>query len=636
MKAGFIDLTGASIQKKELDGRMAKSFIGDFGVNLRLAADLIRPGTPPLSPENVIIAGAGPLVGTRIQAPRWTIVTRQPLAGTIGVNSGGAGFGVRLKQAGWDHLVISGRAPGPVYLKIIDDVIEVRDASHLWGKDIFETTESLWQEYGKAYSVVAIGQAGENLVKSSIALVDRLSALGKGGLAAVMGSKNLKAMVVGGTARGTELYDQERFDRACREVLDRMKASTALKTWVELGKMSIPGVVPYKNFTEIYPVEKYQEQYGIDAYLARVKGRRTGCLTCAYPCKDALEVKQGALKGLTTNISSVRGRIWELGIRCSNSCSFEEVVKLIEVAQRYGIDTQVFAPTVEVVNELYEKGIITAADMGYLIPKRDFATTLLLLEMTAFRRGIGEVLGGGSPGVIERFGQACQPYSTHNKGTDQVIEPRLAGFNAHSFSQVTSPSGRHMGGESAGALQPGAKGFSLDRVREYCEHLSIPKAALDRIFDVPGGFNVGRLTRYSEDFYMVMSSLGICDYRSEFYTWDKLAELYASATGVEITVDEIKECGERIANIWRAINAREGFGRKDDRFPERWLAPLRTGDGQVLPLTGCGGEVITINVLNKMLDDYYDERGWDIRTGVPSKDKLKALGLENVGTEPAS
>ncbi len=630
MRTGYIELTSANIEKKELDARMAKTFIGGFGVNLRLACDLIRPGIPPLSPENVMIVGAGPLVGTRVQAPRWTVVTKLPLGGTIGVNSGGAGFGIRLQHAGWNHLVISGRAPKPVYLRICDDDIEICDAADLWGKDIFETTEALWQKYGKAYSVVAIGQAGENLVKSSIALVDKLSTLGKGGLAAIMGSKNLKAMVVAGTTRRTRISDQERFDRTCDELLSQMRAAPGLKRWVELGKMSAvsPLIVPYKNYTEVYPDEKYQELYGIDAYLARVKGRRTGCLTCVYPCKDTLEVKQGKLKGLTTNISSLPGRIWHLGIHCSDSCSFENVVKLIDVAQRYGIDTQIFAPTVEIVIELYERGIITDEDIGHVIPKRDFATTLLLLEMTAFRRGIGEILGDGSPGVIERFGKECEKYSTHNKGLDAVLEPRANSFNTHCFAQVVSPGGRHMGGEIGHALQPGVNGYSLDEVRKFCERIGCSKQAVDRIFDVSAGYNVARLARYTEDFYTVLSSLGICDYRHEFYDWEKLAELYSSVTGIEITVDEMKECGERISNMWKAINVREGFDRKDDRFPERWLEPLRTSDGKELPLTGCGGEVITIDVLNKMLDDYYDERGWNIRTGVPTKDKLKALGLE--------
>jgi aldehyde:ferredoxin oxidoreductase len=630
MRAAYIDLTGADIEKKDLDDSIAKAFIGGFGVNLRLACDLIRPGVPPLSPENVIIAGVGPLVGTRVQAPRWTIVTKLPLGGSIGLNGGGAGFGVRLQYAGWDQLVISGRAPKPVYLKICDDDIEICDAGELWGKDIFETTEALWQKYGKAYSVVAIGQAGENLVTSSIALVDKLSALGKGGLAAVMGSKNLKAMVVAGTNKQTKIADRERFDRACDELLSQMKATPELKKWVELGKISAvsPLIVPCKNYTEVYPDEKYQELYGIDAYLARVKGRRTGCLTCAYPCKDALEVKQGALKGLTTNISSLPGRIWLLGIHCSGGCSFEDVVKLTDMAQRYGIDTQVFAPTVEVVIELYERGIITAEDVGYVIPKRDFTTTLLLLEMTAFKRGIGQVLGDGSPGVIERFGKECEKYSTHNKGIDQVVEPRANSFNTHCFAQVVSPCGRHMGGEMGHSLQPGIEGYSLDKVRKLCERVGCSRQAIDRIFDVSAGFNVGRLTRYTEDFFMVLSSLGICDYRNEFYNWENLAELYSSATGIEMTADEIKECGERISNLWKALNVREGFDRKDDRFPERWLEPLRTSDGGELPLTGCGGETITLDLLNQMLDDYYDERGWDIRTGVPGKDKLAELGLE--------
>lgn len=628
MKVGFIDLTIADVAIKYLDSRMIKTFLGGLGTSLRIACDLIKPGISPLSPENLIIIGAGPLVGTRIQAPRWTVVTKLPLGETVGVNIGGAGFGVQFKYAGWDHLVISGRSPKPVYIKIFDNDIEICDATHLWGKDIFESSDALSDKYGNAYSIVAIGQAGENLVKSSIALIDKMSTLGKGGLAAVMGSKNLKAIVVNGTAKRTQIFNKPRFDKACGEVLSQIKADHKEK----VGKKTADDFPPpnlHKNYTEIYPKEKYQELYGTGAHFNKIRGR--GCRTCAYPCpcKYVLEVNHGKLMGLTTNLSSF-GRVEQLGIQCSGGCSSEEVVKLVDTAQRYGIDVQIFAPAMEMILDLYEQDIITAKEMGYVIPKRDFTTTLLLLEMTASGQGIGKILGDGSFGIIKRFGRESEKFSTHNKGVDEVIDPRLSNFGPHAFAQVVSPGGRHMGGMACKDLYPNAKGFSLDKVRRYCERMEIPKQAIDRIFDVPTGYNAARLTRYAEDFYIVLSSLGICHFRTDFYSWENLAELYFSATGIEMTVNELKQCGERILNLWKVINFKEGFTRKDDRFSEKWLEPLRTGDGQELPLKGCGGDIINIDILNKMLDDYYDERGWDIMTGVPTRDKLITLGLENI------
>lgn len=627
MRAGYIDLTNSKVEKRYLDPQMIKTFLGGLGTSLRIAYDLIQPNISPMSPENVIIIGAGPLVGTRIQAPRWTVLTKLPLGETIGFNVGGAAFGVRLRSAGWDHLIISGRAPKPVYIKICDDNIEICDATHLWGKDIFESTEALLHRFGKAHSVVAIGQAGENLVKSSIALIDKMSAIGKGGLAAVMGSKNIKAIVASGTTRKIKIFNKERFDRACKEVLTRIETVHKEKIREKIDDFTPPTL--HKNYTEIYPGEKYQQLYGTGACFTKTIGK--GCITCAYPCKNVLEVKDGELKGLSTNLSSF-GRVWQLGMQCAGGCPSQNVVKLVDVAQRYGIDVQIFAPTMEILVEIYEKGIISAKDMGYTIPKQDFVTTLLLLEMTAFKQGIGEILGDGTPGLIERFGKDCEKFSTHNKGIDEVFDPRLNHFSPHAFAQVVSPGGRHMGGLSCMRLTPNVKGFSLDKVKKYCEHMEIPNEALDRIFGVPEGYNAARLTRYAEDFYIVLTSLGICHYRTDFYSWGNLAELYSSATGIQTTGKELRECGERLWNLWKAINVREGFNRKDDRFPDKWLEPLRTDEVRELQLTGCGGEVITIDILNKMLNDYYDERGWKIRTGVPPKNKLVDLGLESIVT----
>lgn len=629
-----VNLTNRNIETRELDIEISRKFIGDVGINLKLAYDLMKPGIDPLSPDNLIIIGAGPLAGTRIQAPRWTAVTKYPLTGAIAFASGGMGFGIRLKRAGYDHLVVSGRASTPVYLKVSDEKLEICDAGNLWGKDIFDTTETLWQEHGKQYSVVSIGQAGENLVKLALCLVDKQSSLGKGGMAAVMGSKNLKAIAVKGTGR-VRLGDPPRFKSFADGMLRRYSDYPGLKRWVELGKLSLATLgisILHKNFTELYPQEEYQKLYSNDIYLSRIKYKREGCTTCSFPCKDVLKIRQGEYEGLTTTVSSLIGRIWNLFVQCGAG-SFENGVKLIDVANRYGVDTHTFAPAMMLAVELYERGIITEKDTEGLALRSDFQTALSLLEKVAFRRGIGDVLADGSPGVIKKFGEDCERYSVYIKGLDQQLDARTLDFDMAALSQVTQPEGGSCEPAAAGMWYPRKRGFSLDTVRSYCQRMALSREATERVFDVPSGFNAARLTKVGEDFYIVLTSLGICDYRSEFWDWDKLAEVYSSVTCIEMTGSDMREAAERIWNMFKALNVREGFDRKDDRFPARWLEPLHSSDGQEIPLMTCGGGAVTAAVLERLLDEYYEERGWDISNGTPTSEKLMALGLADVAAD---
>lgn len=635
-RVAYIDLTSGNIKVTDLEPEVVSPFIGDGGISFRLAYDLIKPGTAPLSPENPIIIGVSPLVGTRIQAPRWSVVSKFPLTGCVAYGSGGMGFGVRLKRAGYDQVVITGRAPKPVYLKICDDDLDICDAGDLWGMDIYETTDVLWQKLGKKYSIAAMGQSGENLVAISLALIDKIGSLGKGGLPAIMGSKNLKAIAVMGT-KEVPIADPSRFDKICGEIVQKYIDDPARAALVKLGKMGsgkknvAHASNPYKNFTENFSPDRYQELYGTEVYLNTIESKRLGCATCIYPCKDMMTVQKGDYKGLTTYLSSLTGRMRNLGIQCSAGCSFEELVKLVDITNRYGIDTQSFAPTMMLAVELYERGILTKKDTEGLALKSDFETTVALLEKTVFRQGIGDVLADGSMGIIKRFGKEYEKYSFHIKGLPQQIDARLHNFNMMTFCQITNPEGASIEPAHVGLnWYPRKEGFSLNVVREFARRMDLSKEATDKIFDTPSGFNVARLTKVAEDFHMVLNSLGVCENRNEFWDWNKFAEVYSSVTGIEMTGTDMKKAGERIWNLFKVLNVREGFSRKDDTFPQRWLEPLRTASGEeIIPMT-CGGEVATAEVLNKLLDDYYEERGWDIEKGIPTREKLISLGLINV------
>jgi aldehyde:ferredoxin oxidoreductase len=642
MKGGYcgkvlrVNLSAGRVAAEALDPDWARKFIGDFGINLRMAYEYIPAGIDPLSPENVIIFGAGPLVGAGVQASRWTVATKLPLTGAIACCSAGMGLGVRMKRAGYDHVVITGRSSRPVYLYISDDSAEIREAEDLWGRDIYDTTDALRDRLGKDLSVAAIGQAGENLVRLAFMLVDRNSSLGKGGLAAVMASKNLKAVAVKGTGK-VPIADKNRWAEASSRILKLYKNDPKREDWKKFGKMIGFGTLvklgaPYKNWAEVYPREQAEERFGFAAYSCHLK-KRTGCTSCSNACKEVFEVKEGEYAGLTTNNCSISGRPVDLGLRfCLES--YDQFIKLLDVCNRYGICTQAFTPLADLAIDLYEKGIITDKDTGGIVLKRDFNTALTLVKMTTFREGFGDVLADGTYGLIRRFGSDVEKYSMHIKGIDQQQDPRPRQFTVSGFSQVTNPEGGNIETGIVGHnWYPGRDGFSTSEIDKYCRRMDIPEDSIKRIFDVETYFNVGRLLRHVEDYFVLFNSMGICAYRHTFFDWASLAALYSAATGIEVTREDMKQAGERIWNMYKAVNVREGFDRKDDRIPPRWLEPLKTEEGEEVPLRDCGNKVVTMETMTKLLDDYYDERGYDVRKGIPKNEQLIALGMDDIAAD---
>ena len=633
-----VDLTTGKTETSELDPKIARDFIGDIGINLKLAYDLLKPGTDPLSPSNVIILGAGPLVGTSApSAARSSVLTKYPHTGAIAFASVGMNLGRRLKYAGYDHLIVIGRADQPVYLKIWDDDIEICDAKHLWGKDIFQTTDELWEELGKKYSIVAMGQAGENLVEISLALADKISTVGKGGLPAVMGSKNLKAIAVGGTKR-VKVSDPERYAKTVTPLKKELIEDPERKNWIEKGKMRVfepflkKGRLTYKNWTVLYPAEEGFKRYGIEEYF-KVRGKRVGCPGCPYPCKDILQVREGKFQGLTTNVSSSIGRMLDLGVRCGGG-NWPEVTKLLDMANRYGIDTHSFSPTMNLAVELYERGIITKEDTDGLVLKRDFETTAELLEKTAFRQGIGDTLADGSKGLIKRFGSEVEKYSYTIKDLEVHGDLRMPRFMTLAMGELTQPEGAS---EEASAPYYGefwkadpTRPYSLDLIRAFCKQFGVPEEAMPRIVYEPEEYSPARLTKYIQNFYIMITALGICNYRTEFMDMDKFSELYSAATGIEMSPADIVEASDRIWNLFKAINVREGFSRKDDKIPIKTLEPVRTSTGEEIPVMDYKDKPLSADDIERMLDDYYDERGWEVERGIPTKEKLMDLGLSNV------
>ncbi len=391
----------------------------------------------------------------------------------------------------------------------------------------------------------------------------------------------------------------------------------------------------YKNWTDLFPVEEAKRLYGIEEYVDKIQWRVTGCPGCLYPCKDRVKVKKGEYEGMETNISSLIGTTWQMGIRCGAG-NIQRMAKLSDLFNRNGINRIIFISTMDFAVELQERGLITAKDAQGFILKRDFETTAKLIEMVTRKQGIGSILADGPLGVINAFGSECERYSGQIKGITFHLDPRMSQTTMGGWAAVVNPEGGHP--EPAYAVtfraRPEKGGmmsrFPQDEVRTYCKNVGMSREAIDRCLYEPAGYNIGRISPHAENFFTLLTSLGICEYRHHSLDIDKLAEFYSAASGIETTPGEMLRAGERIWNLYKALNVREGFGRKDDRFPPRWLEPLRPPTGEEIILRDCLGRPLSAEGLERLLDDYYDERGWDVERGIPTKEKLTDLGLASV------
>jgi len=633
----YVDLTTQSVRQEPLDLELGKRFLGGCGMNLRLAYDLITPGTDPLSPDNPIVIGAGTLVGHTPGAAKISCTTKLALPATTDgrhyvttAMSGSRGFGHMMKRAGLDHIVITGSAKAPVYLEIVDDEVNLRDARSLWGKmDIYETTDALKEEYGRC-GVIAIGRAGETLCRFSMAITDKKSTLGRSGLGAVMGAKNLKAVVVKGTAEA-KVADRQRLKELSTRVREKYQKEVKLLgdfsdlEWNLMVKENMnPGVWSKAHWDALYGEEKYKP----------VK-ENIPCTACWIACGDSLEIKEGPFQGA----SSRTGLYLWVGI-VGQRLELEDqgaAVQLFGHMNRLGICAATTSSMIDWITRRFDQGVITEEKTGGMVLRRNLDTYLRLTDMIADREDFGARLAEGwfeaSRWIGRDAGADYVEGSGIAKGTDCIYPARAAKLDQQRFSMgITSPRGGHSAQGASGASIPFTP---IELMIQEASLMGVSKEDVERIFQpVPyyGDFNTARLTKHVEDFNFVLNSLGACFLWGglHLFSLDSLAELYSAATGIETSADELKLAGERVFNLYKLLNAREGFDGADDAFPEVWLKPLETPDGVQTLTDYYGKHVITAEDLRLLLDDYYDERGWDIEKGIPTREKLADLGLDEI------
>ncbi|WP_038056465.1 aldehyde ferredoxin oxidoreductase family protein [Thermodesulfobacterium hydrogeniphilum] len=589
-----IDLSNRNIKVEDLNKDWAKKYIGGRGLASKYLFEEIDPKLDPLSPENKFIVATGPLTGTSVPSSgRYMVITKSPLTGTIACSNSGGYFGAELKTAGYDMIILEGRAENPVYIIIEDDQIEIKDASNLWGKLVSETTDILKKEHGDKVKVLCIGPAGEKLVKIACVMNDYERAAGRSGVGAVMGSKNVKAIVVKGS-NNVKVADKEKVKNVVMEKLRKLRehpvTGQGLPTYgtaILVNIINENGIFPTANFQKAYT--KYANKISGETMANTIFVKKYACYRCPIACGRIVNLKEKKEIG-----GPEYETIWAFGANC-------EVYDLNAIAEanywcnEYGIDTISAGATIASAMELYQKGYIKDEEIAKDGLSLNFGDPQAIIGWTikmGKREGFGDKLAEGSYRLCEAYG--VPEFSMSVKKQElPAYDPR--GAQGQGLEYATSNRGGcHV------------RGYLIS-----VEILGIPKK-LDR-FSLEGK---AEWTKLFQDLTAVIDSLGICLFTSFALNLKDYTDFINAVCGTGYTEEKLLEAGERIYNLERLFNLKAGIDPKEDILPKRFLSePISEGASKGY-----------VHKLPELLPKYYEIRGWDEK-GFPIEEKLKNLEI---------
>lgn len=599
-----IDLTEHSYEVEDLDEDLARDYIGGRGLATKILYDEIDPKIDAFDPDNKLIFATGPLTGTgAVGSSRFVVVTKSPL-GNIGNGNAGGYFGPEMKFAGYDVIIFEGKSPEPVYLWINDDQVEFRSAENLWGKTAHETEDQIKSELvdtswkRKAIHIATIGPAGENLVKVAAIIVNKHNAAARGGIGAVMGSKNLKALAIRGS-KSIPIADSKGFREAVSAVMEKVRSSPfATQAFPINGSAGILHVYNEVGMlaTRNYQAGTFEGAEKIDG-AAINKGyliRNRACFSCPMACNGTTEVKEGPFKGRAERPDFETCVFF--GSDCGND-NLEAILKANNLCNDLGMDTVSLGNTIAAAMEMYEKGYITDKDVGFSLKFGDAEAMVKLVEMTAYRKGFGDVIAEGGYHLTRKYGHP-ELFIGVKKLECPAYDPRVA-----------QGQGLNLATAARGACHN--KGYTM-----------ISEILADAIKIIPktdpfATEGKAQLTKDLQDDTCIFDNVGVCLFLLVTLWTKELLQQLEPATGAGYTMESIKLAGERTWNLERLFNFKAGLTGKDDNLPKRLLEePLPDGSGK--------GRV---NKLHEMLPEYYQLRGWD-ENGVPTPEKLKELELD--------
>ncbi len=576
------------------------------------------PGIDPLSLENVLLVGAGLLTGIpALGSGRCDIAAKSPITGAIGDSNIGGFFAPEMRMAGFDHLVITGKAEKPSYLWIHDGEIEILDASHLWGKDTFETQTLIRSDHGdEEIKSLVIGQAGENLVRFANVRTGMKNSAGRTGMGCVMGSKNLKAIAARGTL-DVEFTHPDQLLTYCKEMIDMVmknRYSRAASKWGTLiiySTTNTTGLIRTRNF-QLNQLEQGWdiEPEEMDKYTIGM----SGCYGCPVSCRHRYTLKEGSF----APIFAEGPEYTSLGafgtmVDCKK---METILVANHLVNKYGIDTLETGGLIAWAMELYEKGIITEKMTdGLRLEWGNEEVVFELIRKISQREGFGSVLADGFKNAIAKIGNESEYYAIKVKGMS----------NLHSDERPT-PS-------LALGIATSTRGADHLRSRPAIDLYGLPEDFLEEIYggsmssDYRSYKGKSRMVWWQELLYAVTDSLGTCKFQTVFLAvhapkWEEYSKLIYLVSGMQYSIPQLMDIGERIYTIERMFNIREGFSRKDDALPERYFE-----EATPIGLPRVKGLKIDREKFEKMLDEYYTLHGWD-NNGVPTNKILQKLGIE--------
>lgn len=605
-----INVGDGSYSTEPLDMDEARLYIGGRGFNAAKLYKEVPSGTDPLGPDNKLMVATGPLVGTMFPtASRFNVSARSPLTGIFGDTNAGGHFAPEMKFAGYDQIIVEGRAERPSYISIRDDVVEVRDAEGIWGGTVFEADIGIKKQMKDQWTQTLIcGPAAENGVMYAGLFANQVRAAARTGMGTVMASKNIKGIAVRGTG-AIEVHDPEGFKELVLALEGEIRSHEQFEGRRLMGTTRIlmmadrGGFLPTRNYTQ-GTFEHASEVSGERlAAEYNVKGR--GCFACTIPCSRIYTIRDGPFKGvhgegpeyesLGSFTSRLGNRDIELALAANDLCN------------QLGIDILSTAGAIGWAMELYENGTLTKEETGGLeLNWGNKESIITLIHQISKREGFGDILADGAFKAAEKLGKGHDAVIAV-KGMDLIMaDPRgLKGFGLG--YAVATRGGDHL------------------RSEPFIE-LSDDPAIGQEMFGVPGATmrrsnkGKGKLITYFEDWCAVIDSLQPCKNIMEnmmLLQFPRAAEALELTTGIKLTGQEVRDVGSRITTVERMFGIREGIGRKDDTIPKRFTdTPLTKGRSSG-----------TVMDLDLMLDEYYTERGWNLETGHPTPAALRKLGI---------
>ncbi len=619
-----VNLTNEKITKEPLEKEIVKKFLGGVGYAAHLLWKELKPGTDPLSPDNKLIIATGPLTGTLCPGSgSWEACFKSPLTNIWGESRCGGGMGPELKYAGFDILILEGKAKDPVYLWIHDGKAEIRPANHLKNKTVPETEDILKEELGEyKVRIACIGPAGERLIPFASIMAEYDRSAGRCGGGAVLGSKNLKAIAVRGHGE-IPIANYEGYLSAAEEAEKTLlehswRPSYGGGTISFLPRIDERGDLPTKYGASNYwgkgaaTYQTFKEKYS--------RGFKA-CYGCAIGCGVYSEVKEG--KWATPLYGGPEYETTGMFTAFMLNEDVEALIRANYLCNIYGLDTISCGHIIAFAMECYERGLLTEKETdGLTLRYGNMDVVMELIKKIAMRDGFGAILAEGAKVAAEKIGKEAEEIALHVKGLEMPAhDPRSAKNMVLDYG--TSNIGMsHIHSYETWVITK----YNRDVAELQQYNLGLPDA-------IPGEYEergIAPITKVYQDFGILADILGTCKFHAYCnMTLERYAKITSNLLGWEIDPIELIRIGERVYNLQRCLNVREGIRRKDDKIPKRLCKTPASGTYSYGDL----GEKSAIKNTEQMLDEYYEDRGWEKSTGIPTYKKLKQLGLDDVGEQ---